>query len=79
MVVMRITHAETNIPSAAEQATRAIRQPTHTQAHVHTHGSFLIQRVSPQVCCTDPSREQVRFGAREGVSDELGGWFVPTR
>lgn len=72
MVVIRITHGETNIPSAAEQATQAIRRRTHT------HGPFLIQRVSPAVCYPDPGREQVRFGASEGVCDELGGWFAPT-
>lgn len=41
MVVMRITHAETNIPSAAEQASRAIRQPTHT---VYFSSSVLAQQ-----------------------------------
>lgn len=39
---------------------------------------FLILRVGSAPCYPDPKREQVRFGAREGVSDELGAVIVAT-
>lgn len=49
----------------------------HTQTHT-VSGPFLIQRVSPAARYLDPRRERVRFGAREGVSDELGAHLLQT-